>query len=287
MRKPIEKYVPVNGGRVCVFDWPALRQAQHSPALLFAHGASFHARCWDQVIERLPNRCIAIDLRGHGRSNTPQLPLHWHVFAEDVIAVAEAAKAGRLIAIGHSLGGHAITQAAALQPHLFSKLVLIDPVILPPAAYRHHNDESHPATRRRADFVSVDEMKERLGARLPFSQWDKRVFDAYCRYGLLPKPEGGFTLACAPAIEAAIYDAGAMPDADLSSVLLNIVAPTLVIRTSRLQSGPLDFMASPTRPDLASLLPHGKDMIVESSHFVPMESPEAVAAWIEAVIHEN
>jgi pimeloyl-ACP methyl ester carboxylesterase len=276
MRNPIENLVWVDGGQVCVFDWPG-----EAPALLFAHGASFHARCWDAVIEQLPNRCITLDLRGHGRSSQPILPLQWRMFAEDVIAVAERIDENTIIGIGHSLGGHAIAQAAVLQPRLFSRLVLIDPVIFPEAAYRDQSNEPNPAGRRRSAFDSVEEMKERLGARLPFSQWHPRVFDDYCRYGLLPKAEGGFTLACAPATEAAVYDAGVAPDAVLTRMLPKIDVPTLVIRSSRTQTEPRDFMASPTRPDLAALLPHGTDEVVEGSHFLPMESPEKVAAWIE------
>lgn len=277
MRRPIEKFVQVNNEKLCTFDWPG-----DAPALLFAHGASFHARCWDAVIERLPNRCIAIDLRGHGRSDALATPLHWRVFAEDVIAAAEITKTARLIGVGHSLGGHAIVHAAALHTNLFDRLVLIDPVILPSQAYVIHAGEKREV-RRRSEFASVNEMKEKLGARLPFSAWDARVFDDYCRSGLLPTGDG-FTLACSPATEVAVYDAGTMPDANLSGVLPKIDVPTSVIRSARLQTDPRDFMASPTRPDLAALLPHGTDRVVEGSHFIPMESPDKVAAWIEALM---
>lgn len=285
MRTPIEKTVLAKDETICLFDWPALQHAQHLPALLFAHGASFHARCWDAVIEQLPNRCIAIDLRGHGRSSAPALPLHWSIFAEDVIAAVEAVTEDQMIGIGHSLGGHAIAHAAALHPGLFDRLMLIDPVILPPQRYSLDKAEANGATRRRNTFASVDEMKDKLGARLPFSQWDARVFDDYCRYGLL-RDGDGFRLACVPATEAATYDAGVAPDADLSDLLPKITAPALVIRTSRPQTDSRDFMASPTRADLAALLPHSKDRLVEGSHFVPMESPAHVAAWIQQFIHE-
>jgi pimeloyl-ACP methyl ester carboxylesterase len=284
MRNPVEKHVQVNGARLCVFDWPAQQHVPNSPALLFAHGASFHARCWDAVIEHLPNRCIALDFEGHGRSSRPHMPLRWRAFAGDVIAAAEHSSHEPVIGIGHSLGGHAIVQAAALQPRLFSQLVLIDPVIFLEAAYGSRSNEPNPALRRRSYFALVDEMKEKLGSRPPFSKWNERVFNDYCQYGLLPKPEGGFTLACVPAIEAAVYDAGVAPDADLTRVLRMIDVPALVIRSSQPQTHPRDFMASPTRPDLATLLPRGVDMIVEGSHFLPMESPEKIAGYIETAI---
>lgn len=287
MRIPKEIFVQANSAQVCAFDWPALQHDQKLPALLFAHGASFHARIWDAVIALLPNRCIALDFEGHGRSSRPTMPLHWRTFAEDVIAVAAHSDAGPLFGIGHSLGGHALVQAAAMQPQLFNKLLLIDPVILPAQAYGPPNNEPNPVTRRRADFSSVEEMKEKLGTRPPFAAWDVRVFDDYCRYGVLPKPDGDFTLACAPAIEAAVYDAGTLPDADISALLLAITTPTLVVRSSQAQTHPRDFMASPTRVDLASLLPHGKDVVVEGSHFIPMESPASVATWAASLIQDS
>jgi hypothetical protein len=39
-------------------------------------------------------------------------------------------------------------------------------------------------------------------------------------------------------------------------------------------------MASPTAPDLASRFSNGRDLLVDYSHFIPMEAPEFVAEQI-------
>jgi alpha-beta hydrolase superfamily lysophospholipase len=84
--RPIsETRVQANGLTFAVTDWPGAE-----PAVFLAHATSFHARCWDQVVERLPGiHCIAIDMRGHGRSDRPPPPYPWLAFGEDVAAVAE------------------------------------------------------------------------------------------------------------------------------------------------------------------------------------------------------
>lgn len=77
-------------------------------AVLFLHawGAS---RCYfDETIDNLDlfaARAIAIDIRGHGDSDTPDTTLSWELLARDVLAVADAANAERFVAVGHSMGG--------------------------------------------------------------------------------------------------------------------------------------------------------------------------------------
>jgi hypothetical protein len=43
-----------------------------------------------------------------------------------------------------------------------------------------------------------------------------------------------------------------------------------------------DFTASPTWPELASLFEQGRDVFLpELTHFIPMQDPELVAAFME------
>ena len=84
--EPAAIAVDGDGVALTVVDWVG-----DSPPLLFAHATGFHARCWDEVIRRLPGRrSHAIDMRGHGRSEKPALPYDWWRFGEDVAAVARA-----------------------------------------------------------------------------------------------------------------------------------------------------------------------------------------------------
>ncbi|HEX6030819.1 MAG TPA: alpha/beta hydrolase [Tepidiformaceae bacterium] len=277
MPQPTESRLHVNGLDLAVFEWPG-----DGTPVFFAHATGFHARCWDQVIARLPGRrCIAIDLRGHGRSDKPAPPYVWRSFGEDVAAVARQLAFDGYIAVGHSKGGHAITLAAALEPGIFSRLILIDPVIMAREMYGRAPMEEHFAARRRNHWASPGEMFERFRDRPPFNAWDPAVLRDYCDHGLLPDPDGdGYVLASPPRIEAAVYAGSA--GTDIYDEIASLDIPVRVLRArTRQESGPMDMSGSPTTPDLASHFKHGEDVPVpQHSHFIPMENPALVARQI-------
>ena len=180
-----EQRVRVNGLELAVWN----REGEGVP-LVFAHATGFHGRCWDQVIQRLPGRrIIAPDARGHGRSAKPAPPYHWMAFAEDLAAMEIEGAIG----IGHSMGGHSVTAAAARRPGMFRALLLIDPTIFSPEHYGPPEDWGFIA-RRRGVWRSAEEMFERFKDRPPFDTWDPAVLRDYCNYGVL---EDG-RLACPP-----------------------------------------------------------------------------------------
>ena len=84
-------------------------------SLLLAHATGFHARCWDQVLQRLDQHAVAVELRGHGRSSNDG-PFDWHLFGDDLADFVGQVMAEGALAIGHSMGGHAIMQAALARP---------------------------------------------------------------------------------------------------------------------------------------------------------------------------
>src|SRR5664279_166551 len=203
---PVQQFIPVNGVEIAVFEWGERRADQ--PSILFVHATGFHARIWDQVIALLPGyHCLALDLRGHGRSSKPSPPYHWHLFGEDVVAVAQALGLTGAVGVGHSIGGHAVTLAAARQPALFARLLLIDPVIIAEENYTGVTEYDHFTARRRSEWGSPDEMVARFKDRPPFNAWKPEVLRDYADYGLLPNSNGsGYVLACAPDFEAATYN---------------------------------------------------------------------------------
>lgn len=56
---------------------------------------------------------------------------NWQHYATDLIKFLESRKSGPVVAIGHSMGATATVMAALQKPKLFSRLVLIEPVIQP------------------------------------------------------------------------------------------------------------------------------------------------------------
>jgi pimeloyl-ACP methyl ester carboxylesterase len=253
------------------------------PTVLFTHATGFHARCWDQIIARIPNHTIAVDMRGHGHSTKPKPPYLWRDFGEDIAALLRVKELRSLTGVGHSMGGHALALAASIAPEAFARLVLVDPVILPRDMYRAHPAESHFARKRRERWSSSAEMIERFRDREPFRDWDPGVFHDYCEWALLPAEEGaGFVLACPPEVEGSIYENCVAMSADIYDYLDRIEAPITLIRSARsLRSAvALDMGASPTAPDLATYFRDCREVAAATSHFVPMEDPGLVAAEI-------
>ena len=269
--------VTANGLDLAVWEWPG-----EDPPLLFAHATGFHGRCWDQIVRRFPGRRrLAPDLRGHGRSAKPAPPYPWPAFAADLAAIAEALHVRAAVGVGHSMGGHTVAAAAIQHPEAFASLLLIDPTIFSPERYGGRAFDASFILRRRAVFSSPDEMWERFRDRPPFSAWQPEVLRDYCRYGVLPQGDR-FVLACPPSVEASIYGHSTAPESDINPAIPSLRQPVLVMRAPVLaRPGMLDLNASPTAPDLADRLPHGRDLPLEhGSHYIPMESPDLVAEWI-------
>jgi lipase len=275
---PVEHRFSVNGIEIAVWEWPG-----EEPAVFLCHATGFHGRCWDQVIAQLPGRrCFAIDARGHGHSTKPAPPYRWRNFGGDVAEVAAQLNLLAAIGVGHSMGGHSVTLAAALRPDTFSSLLLLDPVIRNRNEYAGPWTQAHFVAKRRNRWASSQEMYARFENRPPFDAWDRSVLRDYCEYGLLRDGEG-FVLACPPEIEAAIYENSPAPESNIYSEIATIQIPVHVVRAGK-QLDPANFMgSSPTAPDLASHFSHGTDLVTEQSHFIPMEAPALTAQWIAAL----
>lgn len=290
MIDPVERRVCVNGVELAYFERPATRDSDG--VLLFAHATGFHARVWDRTIAALhaPPRVIAVDLRGHGRSEKKG-PFTWATFGDDVAEFVAALDLRRIVGIGHSMGGHAMTQAVAHDESRFERLLLVDPVIMDPAFYadRAHalvpmRPEDHPTSKRRNHWASWQEMFERFAERHPFNLWRRDVLEDYCRHGVLPNPDGpGFVLACPPRVEASIYTGNA--GYDIYPAIRGITVPVTVLRARERELGKtdsMDFTQSPTWSGLANQFEHGRDVLLPHlTHFIPMQEPELVASYIE------
>jgi pimeloyl-ACP methyl ester carboxylesterase len=85
-----------------------------APPLVLVHGGAAHARWWAPLAPLLARdrRVVALDLTGHGESD-PRPRYDAEVWAEEVLAVAGDATAGRPVVVGHSMGGFVTIVAAA------------------------------------------------------------------------------------------------------------------------------------------------------------------------------
>lgn len=293
-RQPVEHRFAGPAGEICWFEWGSARPGV--PSLLLLHATGFHARLWDALVACLPpdQHVIAPDTRGHGRSFRPNLLDDWMQAAGDIVALTDTLDLSGLVVAGHSMGGFCGAALAAQRPERVARLVLVDPVIMDPVYYAAADAGSpdvadHPVARRRNHWDSVEQMVDRMAARPPYDVWQADVLDDYCRYGLLPLKDGSLELACPPVLEASVYmSSGRSSPHDF---VADIRCSTTVIRAKQAErSGVMDFSNSPTWPGLAAALTNGCDLNWDDrSHFIPMEDPARLAAFvmqeIEAATH--
>jgi pimeloyl-ACP methyl ester carboxylesterase len=276
---------PANGISMAHWEWRSESRGQ-GPTLWLAHATGFHGRVWDQMVALLPDRhIIAIEQRGHGRSQATDFD-SWDVFGHDQAALAAAVDLQGAVGVGHSMGAHALVQAAALQPARFSQLILIDPVMGAPADYHLPPPPPgtlHPSAGRKDHFTSAQAMFDRFAERPPYSVFDRRALMDYCQHGLRHADSGhGWQLACAPGFEGKVYPLARQHPA-IYAAIRALQIPVLVVRARAQDPAikPWDPLGSPTWPGLAQEFRHGRDLhLTDKTHFLPMEDPALAARLI-------
>ena len=99
-----------------------------APGLLLIHGSAGSTAWWDPVVPALAGACrvIRVDLLGHGRSSSPAGGYGILAQARRVGATLDRLGAGRVTAVGHSMGCMVATALAEQRPDKVAALVLID-----------------------------------------------------------------------------------------------------------------------------------------------------------------
>jgi pimeloyl-ACP methyl ester carboxylesterase len=101
------------------------------PAVVFLHSLAGNGAQWAAQLEHLRStrRGIALDLRGHGRSEPPG-DGEFGIGAQvaDVAALADVLELERFALVGHSFGAGIALEYAAAHPERLTHLVLADPI---------------------------------------------------------------------------------------------------------------------------------------------------------------
>jgi pimeloyl-ACP methyl ester carboxylesterase len=257
--------------------------AGDGPPLLLTHCTGGLARLWDPLIPMLrPHfQVYAMDSRGHGASGQPQAPeaYAWSHSGHDVLAVIDALGLGAgLQAAGHSAGAAHLGYASWFRPGTFSRVVLIDAIIGPAAAFQGPNPLAESARRRRNVFGSVEEARERFSAKPPMSRWAAPVLEAYLEHGLQPHPDG--VALCLPGdVEAWVYEHGG--SCDLFEALHQLQLDALLLTGDQSNVRPLISMQ---QERIANAVLHTLPGV---SHFIPQEAPEETARILLAWLREH
>jgi pimeloyl-ACP methyl ester carboxylesterase len=144
------------------------------PPLFFIHGWCSNLTHWDEQMRAFAkrHRVLAVDRRGHGRSDVPAGGYTTKQHAADLAEVARKEKIRGAVVVGHAGGGPATLELARSYPELVRAVVMIDSRVNPKMKLGDPKDPGGAVLGRMIDAINgkngADEFK-RIYAPL-FSQ---------------------------------------------------------------------------------------------------------------------
>lgn len=275
----------------------AIKSGNGDIPLHFLHANGFCAGTYLPFLKLFSDSftLVATDIPGHGDSDHHGVDIieHWDIFIDDIKESIIQNMDTPVIGVGHSLGAVITYITAAKYPELFSKIILIDPVIFSEkkliaigiakkAGLLH---KSIPlvtgARRRKKTFNSKEEAYARFSTgRGLFKSWPDTFIKAYSEHGLKNDGNGKVSLKCKPETEAQIYESLLL---DIWDYPKRIKCPTLLIRGENSDT----FDANAAKRLIQKVNKCTLVTIPDSGHFVPMEKAEYCKKAIEEFVLEN
>jgi len=104
-----------------------------APPLLFIHGWCCNSTFWRDQLPHFARKhhVVAMDLRGHGRSDKPDEDYSIPAFVDDVAWLIGELHLHKPVVIGHSMGGTIAMNLARKHPDLVEAIVMVDSPIHP------------------------------------------------------------------------------------------------------------------------------------------------------------
>jgi pimeloyl-ACP methyl ester carboxylesterase len=221
---------PSDSGEVlvggCSIAWAAWG-AVEAPVAVLVHGAGAHMGWWDSVITELAGsfRVIAFDLSGNGDSAARD-DYDGGEWAEEVLAVARQVGGGRVLLVGHSLGGRISILAAARAPEIVRGLVLVDAPIRRPGTESRQRFVPRSSGRR---YETLEQAAEAFHLKPPEPILNHDLLRRVAA-GAYRRTDDGWSLKSDPNVY------GRIDDATVADSLAEIDAPITMVYGGRSMS---------------------------------------------------
>jgi pimeloyl-ACP methyl ester carboxylesterase len=266
---------------LAILDWGG-----KGDLVVMHHANGFCAAAFAPIAKALSAtyRVVAIDARGHGDSTAvvpggEPNPYDWSTLEVDLQnalgAILEITGHERIsLGIGHSFGGALMLRVANVRPELFERLLLCDPVILPPMspeqkAERSSSNPLSAMTRRRRDrFPSRQEAFEHCRSRGLFANFTSEALALYVGEGMAESKGGEVVLKCDREVEAAIFDGGGVHAAVES--LDRVSAEVVLVHAERGNFSREAF------EEVVAQIPGARVESLDVGHLFPLEQPDRV-----------
>lgn len=238
-------------------------QGAGKPAFVFVHGLTCNRSFFSPQAAHFArrHRVVSVDLRGHGESDKPEGPYPITAFADDIAHIIDHLELGKVVAVGHSMGGDIVLQLAASYPDHVAAIVMMDP------------DPFEFPSEIRTGYEAIAKALE-AGNREPWRQQLKT-------YAFLPTSDRKL-------VEDVMAVAMAAPSDIAASALRGILqfdgkALAEQCKVPALHLAPTD----PSNPPhlMSQWLPHVVNgLVVGAGHFIQLEVPDQVNAMIEGFL---
>lgn len=236
--------------------------------LFFIHGLGSSVRDWENQIPYFAERyrVVALDLRGHGKSDKPPGPYSSQLFASDIAELIRSLDIAPAHIVGLSLGGFIACQLAADHIELVRSLVVVNSVPgLPRDTFRDRLRITWTLSLRRliVRFLGMRALGRFLGNKLFPRMEQKKLRQTFVeRWAENDK-------------QAYLSSLATVSGWDLEDRLGSITCPTCLI------SGEHDFFPLALKEGYAKKLPNARLVVIpNSAHATPMDEPEKFNAAV-------
>ena len=273
LAEPTHRYVEVAGLKLHYLDWGG---DPNKRTFVLLHGGAAHAHWWDSVAPLLTpyGRVLALDFRGHGRSQWARPPIYGPpAYLDDVRGLIESLGT-RVVLVGHSMGGAVAQWVAVTHPELLDALIIVDAPHGPPPMLRRlmwrwrrrSRGGTRPELRSAADIIK----KFRL--QPPETKLTRLEIERLALLGAEQLPTGAWAFRFDPETRAWRKRGARMTKPKLKKIKM----PTLLLRGD--QSG----LVSPAHVKRMHRKIRGSILknIPRAYHHVPLDNPADTAAAI-------
>ncbi len=251
----------------------------------FAHANGFPPKVYQHFLQPFSNeyQIIASKFRPLWGNQSPSSLKHWDDFADDLIRFLDEQGLKNIIGMGHSLGGTVSMIAAMKRPDLFSKLILLDPVVfggglfelvsyLPNALKRRIIPVAKISNKRRDQWDSKEQVYELWRIKRVFKKLSNTVLKNLIEHAITPMDNGKVGLTYSREWETQVYVTAPM----LFKHLKKVKTPMIIIKGAQ-----TDVITPKIWEAWKKIHPSNHFInFQDAGHLVPFEHPEELAKEI-------
>ena len=265
MTNPTSHKLCARGITLRYVDW-----GSDGPAMLLLHGDMRTSRSWDAVSRRLSAdyRVIALDARGHGDSDWTPRGYRFAERVDDLAAFCDALNLKNIIGVAHSTGGVVMSLCAQKRPGMFSRLALMEPMVV--VDERFHKMVAGREHAERSTWKSREELHDYLKQHPATANWHSEVLRDVVAHEAYRRDDGLFDMKWSSAtFNWADRDGD---NVDLKPVFAGLGLPILFIRSSGHQTRIKELN------EVQDGIPDFHRLTIENTgHNMYMERPDAIA----------